>query len=174
MDAKLNFNFPTGLPTKEFVDRLIEETGPLVEGTIIEYKTMEKAFQVTRQTNNYRFRSCFTAWQKRMRREYNIELGSINNIGYQVLSNGERISKSVSIVNQGTKKYRKAGSLALTTPETNLKIEEAKARDHIIAVAATVAAHISEMTKSYKITLIEMLKKIPAKRLDNKLQEEIK
>jgi hypothetical protein len=105
-----------------------------------------------------------------MRREYNIELGVINNIGYQVLSNGERISKSVSIVNQGTKKYRKAGSLALTTPETNLKIEEVKARDHIIAVAATVAAHISEMTKSYKITLIEMLKKIPAKRLDNKLQ----
>lgn len=92
LKEKIYMKLFQGDPIKPHVDKLMEGITPRIEDV---YDHNDIAHISGIDYPSHRYRALINAWRKRLRRELNIDIASVPNVGYRVLNDNERVSAGV-------------------------------------------------------------------------------
>jgi hypothetical protein len=145
---KNNLIFSAGVPTGPDVDRLIAKFGTPEEGTVVTYPEIAEVLGVER--GSCRWGSVVTAWKKKLKRESNIVLRAVTNVGFECLDPHKRVDHVGSKYKGGLRAIKKAADIAITTRPEPLTQREQRARDHVIMAGAAI--QLAAATEAKKIT----------------------
>lgn len=124
-----------GLPTEPDVHRLIERFAVPTEGTVIDYADI--AAIIRTPVAAPRFRTVTNAWRHRLSKEHNVYLRARDQ-QFTALKPGERIDLSSAKLRTGMRSVRRAHTVASSTDQARLTVEERKQSDHVQRVTATM------------------------------------
>lgn len=144
-----------GRPTTPSVKLMIEKWPSLKAGDEVTYKDIEMLIKLPRTDSHYR--SVVESWKKHMRSEQNIEFGAIDNVGYIVLDDHERINFASGKLSQGMRRVVRAGDIAMTTDKVALSPEELKKADHLVGISATIRSVQVEHTRKLRFELKQIV-----------------
>lgn len=145
---KNNLIFSAGVPTGPDVDRLIAKFGTPEEGTIVPYPEIMAVLGVERGSS--RWGSVVTAWKKKLRRESNIEIKAVVNVGFECLDPHRRIDHAGSKYKGGMRAITRAADIAMTTRPEPLTQRELRAQTHLVMAGAAIK--LAAATEAKKIT----------------------
>jgi hypothetical protein len=145
---KNNLIFSAGVPTGPDVDRLIAKFGTPEEGTVVPYREIVAVLGVKRGSG--RWMSVIEAWKKKLRRESNIELKAVVNVGFECLDPHKRVDYAGSKYKGGLRAITRSADLARNTRPQALTQRELRVQTHLIMVAAAI--QLAAATEAKKIT----------------------
>jgi len=122
-----------GVPTMPAVRKILEMHGELKPGDEITYDTLQTCIMEERDTN--RFKGVVQAWRALLRRDSNIMLACVPNVGYRVLNSNERINVSGKRYGHGVRRIVIAGIDARQTDTGELDAPELKTREFLMKQA---------------------------------------
>ena len=135
------------VPTMPAVRKIIEAHGELKAGDEITYDTLQTCIMEERDTN--RFRGVVQAWRALLRRDSNIMLQCIPNVGYRVLNANERINVSGKRYGHGVRRIVIAGMDARATETGELDAPEMKTREFLMKQAGAYV--LAEKTRPKRL-----------------------
>ena len=133
-----------GVPTMPAVRKILEMHGELKPGDEITYDTLQTCIMEERDTN--RFKGVVQAWRALLRRDSNIMLACVPNVGYRVLNSNERINVSGKRYGHGVRRIVIAGIDARQTDTGELDAPELKTREFLMKQAGAYV--LAEKTRS--------------------------
>ena len=122
-----------GVPTMPAVRKILEMHGELKPGDEITYDTLQTCIMEERDTN--RFKGVVQAWRALLRRDSNIMLACVPNVGYRVLNPNERINVCGKRYGHGVRRIVIAGIDARQTDTGELDAPELKTREFLMKQA---------------------------------------
>ena len=128
--------FKGGIPTDVDVNKLVDRIGIPEPGTIVDYDEIKAAIGINRSEN--RWYSVTTAWRKKLRREYNLELKAIANEGFMVLDPAGRVDYAAGCFKSGIRRIGRSAHIAEYTDRAKLNEEDRKVCEHLQRVAGLV------------------------------------
>lgn len=104
-----------GKPTQPDVTKLVQKFGESpAEGTQFKHAEIEAVIGTLRSENISRYRVVTNAWRRYMLSTNGIEIGAIAGIGFEVLTDADRVTGGINDVRKGARKqYRAINRVAI-------------------------------------------------------------
>jgi hypothetical protein len=147
MSDEAKVKVANGVPTLPAVRKILEMHGELNPGDVVTYDDLSECIMEERDTN--RWKGVVTAWRAGLRRDNNIMLACVPNVGYRVLNSNERINVSGKRYGHGVRRIVIAGMDARTTDSSELDAPELKTRDFLMKQAGAYV--LAEKTRPKKL-----------------------
>lgn len=151
-ESKLFFG---GVPVGPDVD-LLERTFPdLKHERVLTHDELSAIIGYSRPAPRYW--SVMKAWKDRLRDDRNIELSTVRDVGYRVMTNAERVDSHINKAVDGFKTISKAGRRIAHVPREDLP-------SHVKARADYAQLYISKLDRessNFRKTVIRGLKPVP-------------
>lgn len=133
--------------TDHEVQILLDKYASASAGTIIPYQ--EVADTVSLSVDENRFRTVTQRWRRWMLNQYNLELRTVKNIGFEVLTASARVTANI---NDGLRLFKRVGRTVgrlRRIPRVELGTTEAQRLDH----ATTLMAKVADNAQQAKLDL---------------------